>query len=236
MIVRVILLAAFFFIALNIISYLKRQPPAERKKLLWKYGIWGLAGVMLLLAITGRMHWIGAAVAGAFAIVKMLGPRLFTLLPMIRKMKGSTFTNPMITTRFLKVSINLKTQELNGEIISGDHQGKKLGELSLEQLQQLVVTYQQQDAESARLLTAYLYRYHGRTHQESAQGERNTPPVSGNLDRREALQILGLTDEANEKDIVQAHRRLMQKMHPDRGGSDYLAAKINQAKDFLLNT
>nr|WP_279538403.1 DnaJ domain-containing protein [Pseudomaricurvus alcaniphilus] len=54
------------------------------------------------------------------------------------------------------------------------------------------------------------------------------------MTRSEALQVLGLSDTAEKQDIIKAHRKLMQKVHPDHGGSDYLAAKINQAKDFLL--
>jgi len=58
-------------------------------------------------------------------------------------------------------------------------------------------------------------------------------PASG-LDRVEALQVLGLGESASRDDIINAHRRLIQKVHPDRGGSDYLATRINLAKDVLL--
>jgi DnaJ-class molecular chaperone len=54
------------------------------------------------------------------------------------------------------------------------------------------------------------------------------------MSREEALSILGLKADAGREDIIAAHRRLMQKVHPDRGGSDYMAAQINKAKDILL--
>jgi hypothetical protein len=71
----------------------------------------------------------------------------------------------------------------------------------------------------------------------SAERGQEAPGASSGgsrMSREEALDILGLGSEATRADIIAAHRRLMQKMHPDRGGSDYLAGKINRARDVLL--
>jgi len=91
---------------------------------------------------------------------------------------------------------------------------------------------QQEDIDSARLLMSYLQRNRQGNWSENNQYSQSAP--SSNLDRKEALAVLGLEEGASKKDIITAHRKLMQKIHPDRGGNDYLAAKINQAKDLLL--
>jgi DnaJ-domain-containing protein 1 len=109
--------------------------------------------------------------------------------------------------------------------------GSSLDSLALEQLQQLLEYYRQQgDQDSCQLLANYLGHRFGnswqQTHGEQAQ--------SANLSLEEAYQILGLSPGASREQISKAHKRLMQKLHPDRGGNDYLAAKLNQAKDLLL--
>lgn len=76
------------------------------------------------------------------------------------------------------------------------------------------------------------YRFKGATQQQGSA--KYSPPLSGKMTVMEAYKILGLTPPVAKQDIVLAHKKLMQKMHPDRGGSDYLASQINLAKDLLL--
>ncbi|RKZ60216.1 MAG: molecular chaperone DnaJ [Gammaproteobacteria bacterium] len=77
-----------------------------------------------------------------------------------------------------------------------------------------------------------------RLYQQNKTGQQSSPPPAAAKDKmtaEQAREILGLKQDHTEDDVVKAHRRMMQKMHPDRGGSDYLAAQINAAKDVLLS-
>jgi len=86
-----------------------------------------------------------------------------------------------------------------------------------------------------QVLQAYLDRNQPSwREQEGEEGRQREVADDSIMTRPLALEILGLAEGASKDEIVKAHRHLMQKMHPDRGGSDYLAKKINSAKDYLL--
>ncbi len=140
---------------------------------------------------------------------------------------------------------------LDGRILDGRHEGRLLSELDLPQLLELLQDYSIADSQSAAVLEAYLdrtqgadWRAEGAAEDETGAGAEAGPgggreraarrPGSGVMSRAEALEILGLEEGAGPEAIREAHRRLMQKLHPDHGGSNYLAAKLNEAKELLL--
>ena len=146
---------------------------------------------------------------------------------------GQTST---VQSKYIRMTLNHDSGDIKGEVLTGQFTGKTLDQLDLEALLQLLRECQD-DAESVALLQTYLDREHADTWQQQAgaQGQQRAPSAPGDMSREEALQILGLSADASEEEIIATHRRLMQKLHPDRGGSAYLAATINLAKDKLLD-
>ena len=135
-----------------------------------------------------------------------------------------------------------ETGEMSGEVLKGPYAGKQLAELDLTQLVAVLSACQREDPDGARLLETYLDRTVGPDWRDAAdhatgnrgggEGRRRGP--GGQMTAEEAREILGVGPGASKDDIKEAYRRLMQKLHPDQGGSTYLAAKVNQAKDLLL--
>jgi len=136
-------------------------------------------------------------------------------------------------TRFLSLQINILSGELQGIVLEGRYQGEKLQSMSIAQLSELMQEYQQQDGESAALLMAYMQRMHPEWKPDNEQASQYTADSSA-MTEQQARDVLGVSDSATKAEIIKAHKCLMQKLHPDRGGSDYLAVQINKAKEVLL--
>lgn len=165
---KILLFAVMVTCVIIFFGRYKKMSAEQKRKTLWRVGLGAFFGILILLVITGRMHWVGAA--------------LGALIPFLRNAYG------------------LVTQ----------------------------------------LLPFWMQRKKAEQTREQANEQTTHPTVhTGNMSTDEALGILGLEGDFNKGEITaqkvqEAHRRLIQKLHPDRGGNDYLAAKINQARDYLL--
>lgn len=144
-----------------------------------------------------------------------------------------------VETAWLRMSLDHDSGVLDGTVLQGRFAGRRLAELSLGELAELLTRLRVADPDSAAVLEAYLDRARpdwAGSGAGAAEEMREAPPsaASAAMTREEAYRILGLPPGADEKAIRDAHRKLMMKLHPDQGGSTYLAIKINQAKDLLI--
>lgn len=157
--------------------------------------------------------------------------------------------NSEVRTRFLDMTLDHATGEMDGLVREGPFEGRRLSELGPEELDELLRACRLEDDDSARLVEAYIARAHpdrdtagsgGAEGASSAGGKRREGGGrrgggrGGSMPVHEALEILGLPDDASDDDVREAYRRLMKKYHPDQGGSAWYAAKLNEAKDVLL--
>jgi hypothetical protein len=146
--------------------------------------------------------------------------------------KGQAST---IRTEYLVMELDHDTGDMDGLVLKGSFTEKQLSSLSFEQLMELYEDCQS-DSDSEQVLRAYLQRNNPEWEEKYQEGDnRKSLEDDTFLDHQLAIEILGLIDPIDKENVIKAHRVLMQKIHPDRGGSDYLAKKINLAKDFLIN-
>jgi hypothetical protein len=238
---RILLLLGLGVGLFLVLRWLFRQPP----RVYWQWIAVLLAAGLLTLVLTGRAHWLAAVFAAMLPFVR----GLLTLLghiPLLKRMLAGVDASKSkseprsgqastVQSKYIRMTLNHDSGDINGEVLTGQFKGRALDQLNLEALLQLLRECQD-DEESVALLQTYLDREHADTWQQQAgaQGQQRAPSAPGAMSREEALQILGLSADASEAEIIETHRRLMQKLHPDRGGSAYLAATINLAKDKLL--
>lgn len=153
-------------------------------------------------------------------------------MPWNRKTPGQS---SKVATSLLSMQLDHDSGRMDGDVLGGSLKGRKLSSLTLAEARRLHAECARAGDQSRALLEAWIERSHPEW-RESWGGERASPStaMSVKMTRAEALAILGLKDGASTDDIKTAHRRLMKAAHPDLGGSDYLAAKINEAKEYLL--
>lgn len=204
--------------------------PEKRKKAIWNIAIGALVAIMLFAFLTGRMHWAGLAFALVLGLAKFLVNNAIRFAPAFFSVaRKHNFSTPEFRTPYLNVKLSMgNTVSLEGSVISGPHAGKKLNELSAEEIVELANFYKEKCKRSYYLILVLLQKS-GNNQQHRQQGVED----SSSLSREEAIQILGLADNFNAEDVKLAHRRLMQKLHPDKGGNAWLASRINLAKDVL---
>ncbi len=217
----------------------KGEPATLVKVVRWLLAIIGVA-VLLYLLYARQFGW--AWFAAFFLLPALMRRRAFAR--MAKNWRGpSPGQKSEIETRFLRMSLDHDTGAMDGSVIEGVFKGRRLDDLGMVEQLSLLAMCRAGDEQSARLLEAYLDRVHGaswraqdtggeRAHGGASSGGGGAAP--GAMGRDEAYKVLGLGPGASEEDIKGAHRKLMTKIHPDHGGSTYLAAKINQAKDVLL--
>jgi hypothetical protein len=183
-------------------------------------GARGRLDIAIPLGLTGLglLGWLPWSIPG-------LGAR-------IRKSAGQV---SRVRSAFVEMELEHDTGTMRGRILAGRHEGAALDALDVATLAGFLPDI---DEESRSLLMAYLDRreplWRENAQADATAGSSRRGWSTGKMTEEEAYQILGVQPGASAKDIGLAHRSLMKKLHPDQGGSTYLAARVNEAKDVLL--
>jgi hypothetical protein len=210
-------------------AFTKADPKQVVRVLRW---IGGIAALLL----TGFLLFRGAVgiaiPLGAFGLW-LLGWTTFWPASFTARTQKNTGQVSHVRTAYLEMELDHDTGTMRGRVLAGSCQGASLDTLDRAALIKLL---SEVDDDSRDLLAAYLDRM-APGWREQAQhhaGDGSSPRSAGKMTEEEAYQILGIKPGANNEEISRAHRSLIKKLHPDHGGTTYLAARINEAKDVLL--
>jgi hypothetical protein len=209
-----------------------KADPKQTARLLRKIGAGAAFVVAAFLLLRGEL--------GAAVIVAVIGVSTLGWIPFWRggfggwtQMSGSRVSH--VRTAFIEMELDHATGAMRGRIVAGARQGVSLDSLDVPTLVGLLGTM---DDDSRALLAAYLDRrqsgWRNHAQDDAAAGSGRRAAGGGKMTEEEAYQILGIQPGATAEDIARAHRSLIKKLHPDQGGTTYLAARVNEAKDVLL--
>jgi hypothetical protein len=224
-----IVVLVLVLVAMNAFTKANPQTLAPIMKTAGGLGALGIAG---LLAVRGQ---VGLAVPLGVAGLGLLGWLPFGPAGIFQRTQKSSGQVSRVRSAFIEMELDHDSGAMRGRILAGQYEGVDLDTLDVPTLTGFL---SQIDQESQALLMAYLDRrqptWRDNVQDDTAPGPDRPSWSGGKMTEEEAYQILGLHPGASAEDIGRAHRTLMKKLHPDQGGSTYLAARVNEAKDVLL--
>ena len=228
-------------LALAGFSWLKRTPPAQRTRVRNQLVVAGAIVLLLAMVVRGGLHPLFAIIGATATLVVHL-----VMQQVMRRVHAEVGRWPgdgeegagssrrsTVRTRYLRAHLDHETGEMDAEVLEGRYRGRRLSELDLAALRELLREVDE-DRQSRALLAAYLERSHGDRWSDGDHSSEGSRRAGSEMTDSEAREVLGVDSSAGRAEIVAAHRRLIQKLHPDRGGSTYLAAILNDAKRQLL--
>jgi hypothetical protein len=208
--------------------FVHSSPASIKRAAVWGLGSLGVVFLAVML-LSGRG-------ANALWALFMFGPALVQAFRSWRAKQAFARPGPEgeasgVETATLAMRLDIASGAMSGRVLRGDFAGRDLASMDRAELLALLADCAARDPESVPLLEAWL----DRTDPEWRSAPPPARPSSaGPMTRAEALSVLGLAEGASGAEIRAAHRRLMQSAHPDRGGSDWLAARVNEAREVLL--
>ena len=236
-------IAVVIFVAMRLLLAKQRLALANFF-LLYLLALVGIA--MMYLGITGRLNWLFVLVGSVLPFASVIfrwGLRFWRTAAILKGLRGlvgqfgqaqpsraskSSGQTSEVNTDYIRMVLDHDTGQMSGEIVSSKFAGSDLSDLSISELKEFYALVAD-DVDSVNVLEAYLDREHSEWRSWESSSETRDA-----LSEQAALEILGLEPGASEEEIKLAHRRIIQKLHPDRGGSTFLAAQVNEAKDLLL--
>jgi hypothetical protein len=195
----------------------------------------GGLGALALAGVLGFRGRLDIAIPLGVTGLGLLGWLPWSIPGIGARMRKSPGQTSRVRSAYVEMELDHDTGAMRGRILAGRHEGVPLEALDVATLIGLLAEI---DEESRALLMAYLDRrepsWREHAQGDTATGEGRPSRSTGKMTEEEAYQILGVQPGASAEDIGRAHRALMKKLHPDQGGSTYLAARVNEAKDILL--
>ena len=195
----------------------------------------GGLGALAVAGLLGARGRLDIAIPLGLTGLGLLGWLPWSIPGLGARMRKSTGQVSRVRSAFVEMELDHDTGTMRGRILAGRHEGAALDALDVATLAGFLPDI---DEESRSLLMAYLDRreplWRENAQADATAGSSRRGWSTGKMTEEEAYQILGVQPGASAKDIGLAHRSLMKKLHPDQGGSTYLAARVNEAKDVLL--